>query len=870
MRVLWVKAPLLLVRYPPLFAALFALAGLAALASASAPMLRRGIESGSVQSQLRDLSPLATGLDVRVPAGRVDGDLRRRAAAVRVARGVEGVGPPVVTSMLPVQAGGTVAPGLELIAMARSGALDHVRRLTGGSRAGIWISDATARALRLRPGRTLVLTEHVFMGGRAPSVALRVAGVYRTLEAGCCGEYWSNWVQDIRAPNPDSSPPPAFVLMPETTLLRVGRRLDPVLENRFEFPADPRLTFGAARRLSGRLDALARELTAGRSPDARALGCAAAACSTDSSLTSALAIAAADVAAVSPTIWLLAGCGLLVALGLAVTGGVFLVRRRADEVNVLFARGELPAAFAARVALEAALPSALGVAAGVAVAVSMLEVLAPSGTVDAGVVAAGVRYGAAGGCLALAAAAAGAFAAFPRLAGRRGRGAALLRLPWELLALAAAAVLFALLVSGRGLAHDSTGATHPRLTVFLLPMVTATGAAGLATRGVTRLLRVLRAASPVWLLLALRRLAAAHGAIVALVAAVAAAFGMLAYASTLSASLTRSTAEKAFVGTGGDVQGVVDPSVGAGTSFPFPTALAQVDQSNVTLGDGTPVDLVSADPAALGRTLRWGDGWARDPRPLLPRLVKRPGRLLAIASPGAPSADAIVAQGVRIPLTIVGRAAIPAARAGHPALLVSSGALRELAARKHILYPAPGVTGLVWAKGPAATVERALQASNLHPFYLTTPGELERSASVEAAKRSYRYVGVVGVALSALGLVALLLYLQSRQRSQLIASAFARRMGLGGLADAGAVAFEAAAVVLFAGLLGGAVAALVAQTIVRHVDSLPQYAPGPVAVVPWTVLVAWLAVAVPAASVVGAAAALVARRSNVAEALRLG
>lgn len=873
MRVLWGKAPLLLLRYPPLFFALFALAGLAALAAASSPMLRRGIESASLQSQLRDLSPLATGLEVRVPAAHIDGDRRRRAAVVNVARHVDGVGTPVVTSLVPVAAGGDVAPGLELVAMARSGAIDHVRRKTAGPPGGVWISDSTATALRLRPGQTLVLTEHGF-SGHAPTIRLRVDGIYRALDKDCCGAYWSNWTQDIRNRNPDLPTPPPFVLMSESTLARVARRLNPIVENRFEFPAKTTLTVDGANHLESRLAALGRQVTSGRSQVGRELGCGTGAtqtaCSTTSSLTSALAIAATEVAAVSPTIWLLAGCGLLVALGLAATAGVFLVRRRADEVNVLFVRGEAAASFSARVALESVLPAAIGAAAGVAASVALLALLAPPGAVDAGVVSTGVAYGAAAGLLAIAAAAAGAAAAFPRSGHRSDVARLVLRVPWEVLTIAAAVLLLALLLSGRGLAHDATGATHPRLTVFLLPMLAVTGAAGLATRGGTRLLRGLRTASPVWLLLALRRLAGGRAALIAVVVAVAAAFGMFAYASTLSATLMRSAAEKAYVSTGGDVQGVVDPSVGAGRSFPFPVALAQVDQSNVAFDSGTTVDLVSGDPAALASTLRWGDGWPEDPRPLLPRLEAPSERLLAIASPNAPAADAIVAQGVRIPLAIVGRAAIPGSRAGHPALLVSSKALRDLAARRHFLYPAPGVSGLVWAKGRPTVVERALEDSNLHPFYLTTPEEITRSPSVAAAKRSYRYVGLVGIALSFLALVALLLYLQARQRSQLISSAFARRMGLTPRSDTTSVAFEAATVMVFAGVLGGGVAALVARTVVRHVDSLPQYAPGPAPVVPWTGLVVGLGIGVVAAAVIGAFAALVARRSNVAEALRLG
>ncbi|HST18494.1 MAG TPA: FtsX-like permease family protein [Gaiellaceae bacterium] len=870
MRVLWAKAPLLLLRYPQLFAALIALAGLTAVVAASAPMLHRGIESGSLQAQLRDLSPLAAGLEVRVPSGRFESDRRRREAAIRVARDVDGVGTPVVTTLIPVTAGGQVAPGLELVAMARSGALDHVQRKTGGDPGGVWIADSTARALRLRPGQTLVLTEPAYFG-HTSSIAVRIAGVYRALEADCCGPFWSNWVQDIRNPHPDLPPPPAFVLMPQSTLVRVARRLHPSVENRFEFPATTTLTLDGARQLEARFRALDREIRSGNSPVRRELGCAGATgCSTNSSLSSALALATAEVATVSPTIWLLAACGLLVGLALAVTAGVFLVRRRSDEVNVLFVQGEAVAAFGTRVALESVLPATIGAAVGVVASISLLELLAPAGAVDSRVVSTGIAYGAAGGFLVIAAAAAGASAAFPRSGRRRGPGRIVLRLPWELVMIAAAVLLLALLLSGRGLAHDSTGATHPRLAVFLLPMVAVTGAAGLATRGGTRLLRGVRTASPVWLLLALRRLASGRAALAAAVVGMAVAFGMFAYASTLSASLMRSTTEKAFVATGGDVQGTVDPSAGGTASFPFPVALAQIDQSNAAFESGAPVDLVSADPAALARTLRWGNGWPNDPRRLLPRLAARSDRLLAIASSDAPNSDAVVYQGVRIPITIVGRAAIPGSRAGYPALLVSSEALRAGAARNHIPYPAPGVTGVVWAKGRPAVVERALAASTLYPFYLTTPGAITRSASVAAALRSYRYVRIVGVALSLLTLVALLLYLQVRQRSQLISSAFARRMGLTRRSDTGAVAFEAAIVMLFAGLLGGGVAALIAQAVVKHVDSLPQYAPGPVSVVPWTVLVAGLAIAVVAASFVGAAAAGIARRSDIAEALRLG
>ena len=46
----------------------------------------------------------------------------------------------------------------------------------------------------------------------------------------------------------------------------------------------------------------------------------------------------------------------MIAFGLCVAAGLFLVRRRTDEAHVLFTRGEAATVFAARTGLEALLP----------------------------------------------------------------------------------------------------------------------------------------------------------------------------------------------------------------------------------------------------------------------------------------------------------------------------------------------------------------------------------------------------------------------------------------------------------------------------------------------------------------------------------
>jgi hypothetical protein len=870
-RVLWVKAPLLLRRHPPVLLAVVLSIALAAFAAAAVPLVRAGVESESLDAQLRSMSPLAAGLEIRVQE-TVAGDDGRRAAATRLGRSVRFLGMPVLSSLTTrsIQVAGSAAPGFVVVPLARTGAIAHVEHVTRAVGPGVWIADSMAEVTKLRPGGTLRLTVQGFIS-RQRVVALPIAGVYHTLEADRDNPYWANWQQDIRNPDPDSPPPPPFVLMDESSLQRVARALSPSVENRFEFPVDPRgLSFADARRLQHRFRALHERLLAPGSALGRSLGCRPRICETSSSLSAALTIASTDVASVSPTISLLSAIGLVIAFGLCVAAGSFLVRRRADEAHVLFARGEGASVFASRTGLEALLPALAGLGAGLGVALLALRALAPAGTVTGETVGAGVARAAVAAAVGLICVAVGAAAAYPRRVGAHERRRHVARIPWELVPLVIAGVLLGLVVGGHGIAHDPTGATHPRLAVFLVPVFAVAGAAGLAVRLVRRALAQRGGGAPPEVFLALRRIAATRGLVVAVVVATATAFGTFAYAAILASSLNRSVAEKAFVANGSDVQGLVDPLVRVIEPFPFPVAVIEIDDSYAALPSGARVDLIAGDPRALERTIRWGEGWSNDPRRLLPAVARYRGPgLAAIATPGSPKIDEIVEQGARIPVHVVGRAPVPGSTAGRPALLVSRAAFHRAAVRAKILDPPPLATGLLWAKGDPRTVIPALERSQLAPTYLTTVAHIYDNASVGAAKRSYRYVRLIGAAAAVLALVALLLYLQARQRTQLIASALVARMGLPRRRDAAALALEAGGIVLVAGFVGGAVATATSSPIAHHVDALPLYAPSPTLTVPWTTLALGLVALTIAAAVLGAAAVAIATRSNVAEALRV-
>ena len=867
MRVLWVKAPLLLRRHPPVLAAVVLSIALAALAASAVPLVRAGVESESLSGQLRSMTPLAAGFEIRVQEGRFDGDRARRSAAVRLGRSVRFLGPPVLSSLTTntIQVAGSAAPGFVVVPLARAGAIGHVRHVTHTAGPGVWIADAMAQVTHLRPGDTLRLTVQGFIS-RQRVVALPIAGIYHTLEADRDNPYWANWQHDIRNEDPDSPPPPPFVLMDEASLQRVAAALSPVVENRFEFPVDPhKLSFADAQRLQHRFRALRQQVVSRAD-----LGCRPRVCTTSSSLSAALTIASTDVASVGPTISLLSAIGLVIAFGLCVAAGLFLVRRRADEAQVLFVRGEAAGVFASRVGLETLLPALAGLGAGLGVALVALRALAPAGTITGETAGAGAARAAIACAVGLVCVAIGAGLAFPRRTGAHERNRRLLNVPWEAVPLAIAGALLWLVVAGHGVAHDPSGASHPRLAVFLVPVFAVAGAAGLGVRLVRHALARRGSSAPPEIFLAVRRIAATRGFFVAVVVAAATSFGTFAYAATLASSLDRSVAEKAFVANGSDVQGLVDPLVRVLKPFSFPVAIVEIDDSYAAYPSGERVDLIAGDPHALARTLRWGDGWRNDPRTLLPKVAayRGPG-LAAVATPGAPASDAIVEQGVQIPIHVVGHAPVPGSTAGRPALLVSRAALRRAARKAKILDPPPLATGYLWAKGDPHTIIPALETSKLAPAYLTTLTHIYDDASVGAAKRSYRYVKVIGGAAAVLALVALLLYLQARQRAQLIASALVARMGLSRRRDAAALALEAGSIVLVAAVVGATVAVAAALPIAQHVDALPVYAPSPTATVPWTTIGIGLAAAVVAGALLGALAVALASRSDVAEALRV-
>jgi hypothetical protein len=570
-------------------------------------------------------------------------------------------------------------------------------------------------------------------------------------------------------------------------------------------------------------------------------------------------IAAAGNSSLRPVIDLLAAFCVAIALSAALIVGVFTGRRRAGEARLSLVGGEPRLFFLARAAIEALLPAVLGAAAGFAIAVELVRLFTPDGAVDASVVRQTIVRIVVSVVASVAAVALGVTLARGRLGGGRTTWEPLARVPWEAVVMVGAAAAWIVLLTGGGLVKDPVAGSHPRLAVLLLPALVAAPLMGLAGRGLRLLVLRRVSVASIWVFLALRRAAAARGLVVALTVTVAAGVASLAFAEILQSSLTKSSTEKALVANGSDVQGLIDPARPLPKSFPFPvTKVAEVFDAG-TLASGRPIEVIVVDPPRLERVL--AAHWPSDVRSAVHQLATSRAALPAIAVGVGPGRQVVTLGGGQTTVQVVASLrAFPGMQPSEALLVFPVRALGSAPIQ---------ALNYLWATGPPRQVEDALARSSLLPSYLTAVAEFSNSPDVQNITRTYGFLRIVALGIVVLSLLALLLYLSGRERSQLVTSAFLRRMGFSQASQAASVALESSFLVGVAAVLGLVAALVTAGAIIRHVDPLAQYSPPPVTHVPWVTLLASGAGVIIVAGLLAAILTLLVRRSGVGEELRV-
>ena len=133
---------------------------------------------------------------------------------------------------------------------------------------------------------------------------------------------------------------------------------------------------------------------------------------------------------------------------------------------------------------------------------------------------------------------------------------------------------------------------------------------------------------------------------------------------------------------------------------------------------------------------------------------------------------------------------------------------------------------------------------------------------------TFGFLEALGVLAGLVAAVAVLLYLQARQRAREVSYALAARMGLGRAAHRRSVLLEVAGMLAVAFALGVLLGTVGAAAVVGRIDLLPHVPPGPSVRIPLQVI----GLAAAGLAIIAVAGAWLAQRqadrANVAEVLR--
>ncbi|MBD0330908.1 MAG: hypothetical protein ICV64_12495 [Thermoleophilia bacterium] len=886
---LWARAPVALLRFPGLLAAVSLGSLLLALAAAAGPLFVSSTANAALEDELdgytvygAGVSLLQGSISLEKPGGDdVRARIERTTAALDEALADVPTLRPSVTSVVGPVVSPSATPTLAAVRpvrlVAREGALAHVTPIAGHTGEGVWLADDAARGLGLRPG------DQVFLRYRNAPVRTNVDGIYRALWKEAPTAYWRTLAGLIYVRNPDAGPPPTFVLADANLVVSLSERLrGEFVDVRRDWPlATTRLTLEDAEPVGAALERFHAATQDSQSAVARALRCAG--CPTGlfgerieyaSQLPSAIETTRATVASLRGPIDLVSLAAVLVALAVLTTSAAFALAGRSVETGFLVAHGFGPGSIGTRMALEAALPAVAGAATGLGVAVVVVTVLGP-GPLAAGAVreAAGTAAVALPAAVALVGLVAAGF--FMRALPRRPspRPGLLRRVPWETAVLAAAGYALWRVRTNGGLDAAAGDTARPSWPVLAFPLLFIAGGAGIAARLLSRLLALLRAVDLGWgaLFLAIRRLAAGGELVAILVTACALAAGTAVYARAVVRSLEATTDAKARLFVGSDVQGFTSANREIPRGFPFPATIV-TKLEGAAIGNVS-VDVLAIEPESLAETVYWDGSWSDRPLGDLLSGLKTTasGRLSVVAAGNVPAGDLLDLQGTELRIRRTGEAeAFPGMSLDRPLVVADRRALARAVEQAGTPDPVSAGRGetQVWARGDARRVIAALEATTVRPFPVVTADEVRANPAIRSVTQTFRFLGALGLAAALAALVGTLLYAQARHRARVVSFALARRMGLSAGTHRLANGLELAWMLVAGTALGSLLALAAARLVLPELDAPVRLPSGPLFRAPWPFAAAAAATALLTAAAAGAAGHALVRRANLAKVLR--
>jgi putative ABC transport system permease protein len=537
--------------------------------------------------------------------------------------------------------------------------------------------------------------------------------------------------------------------------------------------------------------------------------------------------------------------GMLVALVVVAGAGAFAMAARRVESNLLFARGARPRAVGGRAALEAILPCAAGAAVGLGLSFALVRGVGPSGALSGRAAkealwAAGVAWVAS--VVAIATVSTVSF--LRQSEHHRSRLRFLGSLPWELALIALSLLILQRLRSGGAVVVDAAlGTKAPSLLLFAFPISFLAGSVALVARGVVLSLRWARGRSSGWgtpAYLAVHRLAARPRLTLLLIAAAALCLGLFVQAQTVARSMEVTVDAKAGVYVGSDVQARIDSVNETPERFPLPlTRVVRRIQAG-ELRTAVPFDLLAIDPETFAATAFWDPAFASEPlESLLGRVAAPFERTLPVVMASAPNAfpDSITIDRQTVPIEIVGRAnAFPGMTSLRPLVVVDERRLLE--AFEGLPNPLAGANASdeLWIRGDPAAARAALPELSFVPDLVLTADEVKDIPYIAAVIDTFLVMNGLGLLAALLVVAAMLMYLQARQRSEIVSYGLSLRMGMRSSGHLLAIAAEVGAMLVVSFAAGSALAIVAARLTIPLLDPIEAVPPEPFSVVPVVVV----------------------------------
>jgi len=890
---------LVLFRFPGLLAALIVGALLLSLAAAASPLFLAATSTGQVRQEI------SVGVVTRYGAGvayvtegqRLDlnvpgvGDIRRRqdelftqrvSQSAYLAAPIRSILGPIVTL---TTTNGRPRGGPRVGRLfAREGAVDHIEVIEGREGPGVWLPNHIA-AMGVGPGDRVVLRAE-----EGPPIEVRVDGVYKALYAQPRQGYWRAWSRHIYPGCPRESVcpmPPQFVLADLDQVVEMTGSLgEPDATFGWEAPvaAGQDLTLDQARELEVFTQAFLRDVSARTGEYYEVFRC----CGrqwfpvrTYANFTSQISRVVSEVdkrmTTIEGPVQLLLAAGLIVAAAVVAGAGAFAMATRGVEATYLFARGRSPVTMGGKASLEALVPSLIGSAAGLGLAFLLVKTLGPGGPVGEGA----FRTAAIAAALAVPASAllvggVSALSFLRQSEHHRARLGVLARFPWELVLIGVSVWLLRRLYTG-GAFEEVPGLRVDRLSapLLLFPVLFIAGTAVLAARAFRLGLGWLRPRtdrlSPAGYLAA-NRLAGGPKLAVLLFAAAALCLGVFVHAQTVVRSLETTIDGKAKLFVGGDVQVTVDADYPAPRGFPLPvTQVTRIRSAGKFGGTDRQFDLLAVDPATLPSVAFWQDRFADLPLEELVRLLRSgSARELPIIVSGGDVADRVVLDIAlkQVPARVMAQTeTFPGTFSRDPLVVIDAAELEAVYGGS--AFRISDSSTELWVKGNEQGSLDALAKLGLPPYSMLAASTVKDIPSFSGVINTFSVLNILALVAGALVAVVMVMYLQARQRAQVVAYALSRRMGLRDASYRRSLVFELVGMLGISFLVGLALSLAASLFIVPLLDPLATIPPDPLFTFPVVVVVA-ATIALTATSWVGGWMTNVrARRSNLAEVMRL-